>query len=164
MKYRTLLSLGLASLIGFSVSAWGYDIELAQSYAKLFEPVAGAKAGKALHLMPPQIFIKGLQSNKPIVTINVGTLNESGVLGITLPGSLSIPVNKIFLKENLDRIPQDKTVVIVCKSGTRATAVGTALRHVGFKNVYTLKGGIMALSKYLSAKTANPPPQRAPMR
>jgi rhodanese-related sulfurtransferase len=47
-------------------------------------------------------------------------------------------------------------VVIICKSGTRATAVGTALRHIGFDNVYILKGGLMALSKYLSPKTANP--------
>jgi len=164
MKCRTILTIGLVSLIGFSASSWSYDADLAQSYAKLFEPVAGAKSGKALHLMPPEIFMKGLQANKPIVTIDVATPNESSVLSTTLPGSMSIPVNKIFLKENLDRIPQDKVVVIVCKSGSRAIAVTTALRHVGFKNVYALKGGIMALSKYLSAKTANPPPKKAMMQ
>ena len=80
---------------------------------------------------------------------------------MSLPGSLSIPVNELFKKDNLDRIPQDKAVVIVCKSGTRATAVGTALRHVGFENVYVLKGGIMALSSYLTPKNANPPPKTA---
>jgi rhodanese-related sulfurtransferase len=65
-------------------------------------------------------------------------------------------MNAVFLPENLERIPQDKTVVVICKSGTRATAVGTALRHIGFDNVYVLKGGLMALSKHLDAKTANP--------
>jgi len=69
---------------------------------------------------------------------------------------LSIPANKVFLKENLDRIPIDKTVVVVCKSGARATAIGTALRHIGFKNVYVLKGGIVALTKYVTPKSMNP--------
>jgi rhodanese-related sulfurtransferase len=67
------------------------------------------------------------------------------------------PVNDVFLPGNLDRIPEDKQIVIICKSGARSIAVGTALRHVGFKNVYILKGGLSALSNYLSAKTANPP-------
>jgi rhodanese-related sulfurtransferase len=47
--------------------------------------------------------------------------------------------------------------VIVCKSGTRAFAVGTALRHIGFDNVSILKGGYMSLNKYLDPKTANAP-------
>lgn len=161
MKNRKLLTFGLALLLSLSPSAWSYDSELAASYAKLFEPVAGAKAGKALHLMKPEMFIKALQSNKPILTIDVRTPNEASVLGMTLPGSLTIPVNQVFLQENLERIPQDKTVVIFCLTGTRATAVGTALRHVGFKNVYVLKGGIMALAKQVNPKTMNPPPQKA---
>jgi len=76
---------------------------------------------------------------------------------MTLPGSMRIPASELFLPQNLERIPQDKTVVIVCKSGIRATAMGTALRHVGFDNVYLLRGGIMSLSKYLGPKQANPP-------
>lgn len=161
MNHRSLIAGGLASLISFGATAAGYDAQLAQSYARLFEPVAGAKAGKALHMMMPDKLVKQLQAGKPIVALDVRTPNEFGVFGITLPESLSIPVNKVFLPENLGRIPQDKTVVIVCKSGTRATAVGTGLRHIGFKNVYVLKGGIMALGKYLTPKTANPPPKVA---
>ena len=45
------------------------------------------------------------------------------------------------------------------KSGTRASVVGTALRHIGFDNVSILKGGYMALNKYLDPKTANAPVQ-----
>jgi rhodanese-related sulfurtransferase len=36
--------------------------------------------------------------------------------------------------------------------------VATGLRHIGFDKVYVLKGGHIALSKYLDPKTANPPP------
>lgn len=109
-------------------------------------------------------FVNDLQVGKPITTIDVRTPNESAVLSITLPGCLSIPVNELFLKDNLERIPTDRTVVIICKNGTRATAVGTALRHIGFDNVYILKGGIMALSDYLNPKTANPSKEKTAMR
>ena len=161
MNHRALIAAGLVSLISFGVAVADYDAQLAQSYARLFEPVAGAKAGKGLHLMTPDKLVSQIQAGKPIVALDVRTPNECGLLGMTLPESMAIPVNEIFLAENLDRIPQDKTVVIVCKTGTRATAVGTGLRHIGFKNVYVLKGGFMALGKYLSPKTANPPPKVA---
>lgn len=157
MNHKALIAGGLASLISFGVAAAGYDAQLAQSYARLFEPVAGAKAGKALHLMPPGQLVKNLQAGKPLVALDVRTPNEFGVFGLTLPESLSIPVNEVFLPENLERIPQDKTVLVVCKSGTRATAVATALRHIGFSDVYILKGGLVALSTYLTPKVANPP-------
>lgn len=156
MQYRVFLIAGLASLISLGVSASGYDGELAASYAELFEPAVAAKTGKALHLIKPDQLVKDLQAGKEIVALDVRTPNESDLLRITLPGSMQMPINEVFLAENLDRMPHDKTVVVVCKSGTRATAVGTGLRHVGFDNVYILKGGLMALSSHLNAKNANP--------
>jgi rhodanese-related sulfurtransferase len=161
MEYKSLIAGGLAVLISFGVAAADYDVQLAQSYARLFEPVAGAKAGKALHLVKPEGLVKDLQAGKPIVALDIRTPNEFGVLGITLPETLAIPANEVFNPGNLDRIPQDRTVVVVCQSGTRAVAAGTGLRHIGFDNVYVLKGGIMALAKYLTPKTANPPPKVA---
>jgi rhodanese-related sulfurtransferase len=156
MLCRNLLVAGLASLLSFSAAAGGYDAELAASYATLFEPAVGAKTGKALNMMKPDKLVKDLQAGKQITALDIRTPNEFGVFRMTLPGSIEIPMNAVFLPENLERIPQDKTVVVICKSGTRATAVGTALRHIGFDNVYVLKGGLMALSKHLDAKTANP--------
>jgi rhodanese-related sulfurtransferase len=152
-----LLMAGLASLVSLGAVASGYDAALAASYAELFERAAAAKTGKALHLMKPDRLLKDLQAGKEIIALDVRTPNESDLLRITLPGSMQMPINEVFLAENLDRIPHDKTVVVVCKSGTRATAVGTGLRHVGFDNVYILKGGLTALSGHLDAKNANPP-------
>lgn len=138
-------------------TAWSYDHELAASYAQLFQPVAGAKAGKALHLIPPQVLVENIKKGKPMVALDVRTPAETGVFTMTLPGSLAIPVSELFKPENLERLPTDTQVVVLCKSGTRATAVGTALRHVGFDNVYVLKGGFKGLSAYLDAKTSNMP-------
>jgi rhodanese-related sulfurtransferase len=151
----------LASLMFLSRSSFGYDQELAKRYAKLFQPVTGAESGKALHLMMPDKFMEEQQQNNQLVTIDIRTPNEFSILSMTLPGSMMVPVSELFKKENLKRIPVDKKVVIICKSGTRATAAGTALRYIGFDNVYILKGGLMALSKYLSPKTANPQPKTA---
>jgi len=53
MKSKLTLILSLILMVCFSSAVVGYDADLAQSYAKLFQPVAGAKAGKALHLVTP---------------------------------------------------------------------------------------------------------------
>jgi rhodanese-related sulfurtransferase len=66
-------------------------------------------------------------------------------------------MNELFKHEQLARLPNDKPIVVLCKSGTRATAVATALRDVGFEDTYVLKGGFKGLIAYLGAKEANQP-------
>jgi len=131
---------------------------MARSYAELFAPATGAGVGKALHFVKPDAFVEGILAGKDIVAIDVRTPAETRLYTVTLPNSLAIPVARVFLPANLDRIPQDKQVVIICKSGARAAAVGTALRHIGFDNVHILKGGFKALVAYYGAREANPEP------
>jgi rhodanese-related sulfurtransferase len=158
--YRKLfVPVALLALIGISGTAWSYDQALAGSYAQLFEPVAGAQAGKALHLMTPEALVAKINTGEPVVTLDVRTPGETRVFTLTLPGALAIPVNELFKPESLARIPTDKPVVVICHSGARALVAGTALRHIGFDNVYILKGGFHELAGYLDAKTANPAPK-----
>jgi rhodanese-related sulfurtransferase len=146
---------GIVGLFMFlSTAAWSYDTELAKGYAELFSPVAGAKAGKALHLVPSNVFINDIKAGKEFVVIDVRTPAEAGVFKMSMPNSLVIPANELFQAKNLDRIPKEKPVMVVCQSGVRSTAVGTALRHIGFNNVYILKGGLKALSSYYGPKEA----------
>ena len=155
MFANALRGLVAAAFVLGASSGWAYDHELAASYAELFQPVAGAKAGKELHLIKVDAFVDGIKKGKEFVALDVRTPAEAGIFTMSLPNSLVIPVNELFQAENLDRLPTDKSVVVVCKSGTRATAVGTALRHVGFDNVFILKGGLKALTAYLDPKTSN---------
>jgi len=164
MFTRLLTITLLAVAVAFAGPAWSYDAALAQSYAKLFAPVQGAGAGKALHLMKPDAFLNKVKAKEPLVVVDVRTPAETGVYSVTLPGSLAVPVNELFTEARLAQIPTDKTVVILCLSGTRATAVGTALRHIGFENVYILKGGFKALTAYLGPVQANTPLVPAPAR
>jgi len=144
--------------------AWSYDTAMAESYAKLFAPVKGAGAGKALHLMKPDAFLNKVKAKEPLVALDVRTPAEMGVFTSLLPGTLMMPMNELFTEANLARIPTDKTVVVLCKSGTRATAAGTALRHIGFEKVYVLKGGFKALIAYMGPKEANTPLTPEPVK
>lgn len=154
-----ILYITLAATIALSPTmSWAYDQELAVGYQKLFQPVTGAKAGKELHLIKPDAFVENLKKGKRYVAVDVRTLNESFIYSMTLPESLRIPINELFKEESLARLPKDKPIVVICKSGARATAAGTALRHIGFDDVYILKGGLKALSAYLDPKAANTPP------
>ena len=157
MLKRILTITLLAITVAFSGSAWAYDAAMAASYAELFAPVKGAEAGKALHLMKPDVFLNKVKAKEPLVALDIRTPAETGVYSVTVPGSLAIPVSELFADASLSRIPTDKTVVIVCLSGTRASAAGTALRHIGFENVYILKGGFKALTGYMGPKEANAP-------
>lgn len=154
MIKRILIATMTGISILFTTLAWSYDAELAKSYSELFSTVEGEKAGKSLHFVKPDDFIKDIKAGKEIVAIDVRTPSETEIFTVTLPKSFAIPVNEIFQQENLERIPTDKPVMIICKSGARATAVGTALRHIGFDNVYILKGGFQALSSYYGPKQA----------
>ncbi|HBE93515.1 MAG TPA: rhodanese-like domain-containing protein, partial [Gammaproteobacteria bacterium] len=145
----------LAVAVTIAGPAWSYDPAMAESYATLFAPVKGAGAGKALHLIKPDGFLNKVKAKEPLVVLDVRTPAETGVYSVTLPGSMVIPVSELFTKAKLALIPTDKTVVVLCLSGTRATAVGTALRHIGFENVYILKGGFKALTGYMGPVEAN---------
>ena len=157
MFIRLLTIALLATSIVIAGPAWSYDEAMAESYAKLFSPVKGAAAGKAMHLIPPDAFLGKVKANESLVVLDIRTPAETGIYSVTLPGSLTIPVNELFTTDNLAMIPTDKTVVVICLSGTRASAAGTALRHIGFENVYILKGGFKALTSYLGPKEANAP-------
>jgi rhodanese-related sulfurtransferase len=63
-------------------------------------------------------------------------------------------MDQVFKPESLAQIPTDRPVVVTCKSGVRCTAIAFALRNIGFENVYSMKGGLIDLMKYLSPKTA----------
>ncbi len=147
MKRLMMITLSLL-FAGIASFARAYDTGMAAGYAQLFSDVSGAGAGKALHFLSPGAFVEKLRQGERPVAVDVRTPAETELFSLSLADSLTIPADRLFAPENLDRIPTDRPVVIVCMSGARAAAVGTALRHVGFDNVYILKGGFQALAAY----------------
>ena len=84
----------LAITVALATPAWSYDTAMAESYAKLFAPVKGAGAGKALHLMKPDAFLNKVKAKEPLVALDIRTPAEIGIFTSILPGSLTIPVNE----------------------------------------------------------------------
>jgi len=62
----------------------------------------------------------------------------------TLGGTL-IPLAQVGGR--LDEIPRDRKVVVHCKLGGRSAKAVTALRQLGYEDVWNLQGGIQAWSE-----------------
>ena len=134
--------------------SFAYDQGLAKSYEQYFSPFSGKDTPKALQMIPTKVFIESLKKGDELFVVDVRTPGETGVYGLNLSNSIVIPMNEVFKPENLAKIPTTGKVVIVCKAGHRAMAVATGLRHIGFKNVFSLKNGISDVANYLSPKNA----------
>jgi len=163
MLTRLLTTISLAIVVAFAGPARSYDAAMAESYAMLFAPVKGVDAGKGMHMIMPEAFVDKAKAKEPLVALDVRTPAETDVYTVTLPGALVIPINELFTESNLARIPTDKTVVLLCQTGARATAAGTALRHISFENVYVLKGGFKTLTAYVDPKETNTPLKQVPV-
>ena len=158
MKRKFLrLSTVLLTAIFVAAPVAAYDQDKAAEYAQMFATVQGAKAGKELQLLKPEQFVKQVRGGKPFVTVDVRTPGETQFFTSNLPGHLVIPLAELFKPEQLAKLPTDKPIVVMCKSGTRATAAATALRRIGFSETYVLKGGFKGLIAYLGAPEANKP-------
>ncbi|WP_299805047.1 rhodanese-like domain-containing protein [uncultured Shewanella sp.] len=145
----------LCALLGLSAHANAYDAKLANSYHKQFSQATGKTVGKDIGLISAEGFVKQLQAKSDVMAIDIRTPEERQVFGLAVKDQLNISLNELFTPENLAKIPTDKPVVIVCKSGARAMAAGTALRQLGYGNVKVLKGGFSKLSSYVGPNIAN---------
>ena len=157
MKHLVSQSLVVLTALLMATSAIAYDHQLAAAYAQMFAPVKGATAGKELHMMKPEQFVKAVKSGKRFVTVDIRTPGETQFFTSNLQGHLVIPLSELFEQEQLAKLPTELPIVVMCKSGARATAAVTALRHIGFADSFVLKGGFKGLVTYLGAKEANQP-------
>jgi rhodanese-related sulfurtransferase len=146
-----------SSLSSISPLATAYDAELAQ---RLHTEV-GSKldheylAGDGFKLSAADI-LKSLSNKENIVLLDVRTPAEQQVVGLTHPKVLSIPLDKLMLKENLDKLSshKDSKIVVVCHSGERAALATGLLQAAGVPNVSFLGGGLIQLVTALTPKTA----------
>lgn len=59
-----------------------------------------------------------------------------------IPGVVLLPLNEV--PNRLDEIPQDKEVIVTCRTGNRSGQAVDFLRQNGFDNVHNMLGGIVA--------------------
>src|SRR5882757_8935017 len=83
-----------------------------------------------------------IDSGKDFALIDVREQNEYEIVNI--PGAVLIPKDRILSGEALSEIPQDKPVVLHCKSGARSAEALAALHKAGFSGAVHVGGGVLA--------------------
>ncbi len=66
---------------------------------------------------------------------------------VRIAGATLIPKDRILSGEALAELPQDKPVVLYCKTGIRSAETLAALKRAGFADATHLQGGVVAWAK-----------------
>ncbi|MDI9580422.1 MAG: adenylyltransferase/sulfurtransferase MoeZ [Thermobispora sp.] len=86
-----------------------------------------------------------LDRGEDIMLIDVREPNEYEICSI--PGAVLIPKGEFLNGSALERLPQDKKIVLHCKSGGRSAEVLAVLKNAGFSNAVHVGGGILSWIK-----------------
>mgnify|MGYP001121581239 CR=1 FL=1 len=68
---------------------------------------------------------------------------------VRIPGSTLIPKGEILSGAALARLPQDKQIVLHCKSGVRSAEALAAVKAAGFRDAVHVQGGVLAWIKQI---------------
>ncbi|MEA1918459.1 MAG: rhodanese-like domain-containing protein [Campylobacterota bacterium] len=151
MKKIITSSILVASL---SLSALAYDTAKAQTFDAFYSNFTQEACASSKLFIEAEETMQMLRKNEKFTVLDIRTKGEHAVITIGLDNSLYIPIKDLFKKENLEKLPKEKTIVIVCHSGTRATLAAIGLKQIGIKNTRVLKGGLVALAEANNPKNA----------
>ncbi|WP_035845543.1 adenylyltransferase/sulfurtransferase MoeZ [Kitasatospora azatica] len=80
-------------------------------------------------------------NNEDILLIDVREQNEYEI--VSIPGAVLIPKNEFLMGNALEKLPQDKKIVLHCKTGVRSAEVLAVLKAAGFSNSVHLGSGVI---------------------
>ena len=88
--------------------------------------------------------------NEPHTLFDIRETHELEVCSID--GSTDIPMNT--LPENLDKLPKEEPLVVMCHIGGRSAQVVNWLIQNGYNNALNLEGGISAWAQVIDTEMA----------
>ncbi len=151
MKKLLTTTLIVASL---AVSSFAYDAQKAKAFDKFYSNFTQKACASSKLFIDADETMKILRENTKVTLLDIRTRGEHAVVSIGLKNSIYIPLQELFKTKNLDKLPSDHTIILVCHSGTRATLAAIGLKQVGIKNTRVLKGGMVALADANNPKNA----------
>ncbi len=83
-----------------------------------------------------------IAADKPIHLVDVREPAEYEI--VKIPGSVLIPKGDIISGQALAELPQEKQIVLYCKSGVRSAEALAAVKAAGFKDAVHVHGGVSA--------------------
>ncbi|XVS65371.1 adenylyltransferase/sulfurtransferase MoeZ [Actinosynnema sp. CA-299493] len=85
------------------------------------------------------------ESGEDFLLVDVREPHEYEI--VKIPGSVLIPKDRILSGEAFAELPQDKQVVLHCKSGARSAEALAVLHQAGFKDAVHVGGGVLAWAR-----------------
>ena len=83
-----------------------------------------------------------LDRNDDIFLIDVREPNEYEI--VSIPGAVLIPKDQFMNGSALERLPQDRRIVLHCKSGGRSAECLAVVKNAGFSDAVHLGGGVLS--------------------
>ncbi len=85
------------------------------------------------------------QAGKDFLLVDVREPAEYEI--VRIPDSVLIPKDRILSGEALAELPQDRQIVLYCKSGVRSAEALATVKAAGFRDAVHLQGGVLAWVK-----------------
>ncbi|MEV6207491.1 adenylyltransferase/sulfurtransferase MoeZ [Kitasatospora sp. NPDC051914] len=82
-----------------------------------------------------------LDDEEDIFLVDVREPNEYEI--VSIPGATLIPKGEFLMGSALEKMPQDKKIVLHCKTGVRSAEVLAVLKSAGFADAVHLGGGVI---------------------
>jgi adenylyltransferase/sulfurtransferase len=83
-----------------------------------------------------------LDQDDDIFLIDVREQNEYEI--VSIPGAVLIPKDQFLNGAALERMPQDRRIVLHCKSGVRSAECLAVVKNAGFSDAVHLGGGVLS--------------------
>jgi sulfur-carrier protein adenylyltransferase/sulfurtransferase len=83
-----------------------------------------------------------LDNDEKIFLVDVREPNEYEI--VSIPGSVLIPKDQFLNGNALEQLPQDRRIVLHCKSGVRSAECLAVVKNAGFSDAVHVGGGVLA--------------------
>jgi molybdopterin/thiamine biosynthesis adenylyltransferase/rhodanese-related sulfurtransferase len=83
-----------------------------------------------------------LDNDEKIFLVDVREPNEYEI--VSIPGAVLIPKDQFLTGAALEQLPQDRRIVLHCKSGARSAEALAVVKNAGFSDAVHVGGGVLA--------------------
>ena len=83
-----------------------------------------------------------LDNDEKIFLVDVREPNEYEI--VSIPGSVLMPKDQFLNGSALEKLPQDRRIVLHCKSGARSAECLAVVKNAGFSDAVHVGGGVLA--------------------
>ncbi|NJQ05437.1 adenylyltransferase/sulfurtransferase MoeZ [Streptomyces lonarensis] len=100
-----------------------------------------AQAAAADSTITPRQLKEWMDGGEKIDVIDVREPNEYEI--VSIPGARLVPKNEFLMGTALQDLPQDRRIVLHCKTGVRSAEVLAVLKNAGFGDAVHVGGGVI---------------------